>query len=30
MLMMAFNTFKTVSGGTAVRARISTSAGAHA
>ena len=30
MLMMAFNTFKTVSGGTAVRAHISTSAGAHA
>ena len=30
MLMMAFNTFKTVSGGTAVRAPISTSAGAHA
>ena len=30
MLMMAFNTFKTVSGGTAVRARIPTSAGAHA
>ena len=30
MLMMAFNTFKTVSGGTAVRARISTSVGAHA
>ena len=30
MLMMAFNTFKTVSGGTAVRARISSSVGAHA
>jgi cytochrome c oxidase cbb3-type subunit 1 len=30
MLMMAFNTFKTVSGGTAVQARIPTSAGAHA
>ncbi len=30
MLMMAFNTFKTVSGGTAVQARILTSAGAHA
>jgi hypothetical protein len=28
--MMAFNTFKTVSGGTAVRARISSSVGAHA
>ena len=30
MLMMAFNTFKTVSGGTAVQARIQNSAGAHA
>ena len=30
MLMMAFNTFKTVRGGTAVRARISSSVGAHA
>ena len=30
MLMMAFNTFKTVSGGTAVQARIPTSAGVHA
>jgi cytochrome c oxidase cbb3-type subunit 1 len=30
MLMMAFNTFKTVSGGTAVQARIPTSARAHA
>jgi cytochrome c oxidase cbb3-type subunit 1 len=30
MLMMAFNTFKTVSGGTAVQARISSSLGAHA
>jgi cytochrome c oxidase cbb3-type subunit 1 len=29
MLMMAFNTFKTVSGGTAVQARIQNSAGAH-
>ena len=30
MLMMAFNAFKTVSGGTAVQARIQNSAGAHA
>ncbi len=30
MLMMAFNTYKTVSGGTAVKARIPSSAGAHA
>jgi cytochrome c oxidase cbb3-type subunit 1 len=30
MLMMAFNAYKTVSGGTAVQARIPTASGAHA